>query len=66
MSLGDTVIVYEESLSRSLWKMGCVEALIVGRDGRTRGATVRVIGKNGRVTSKSPIEAPLPTRGSSE
>ena len=65
VSVGDMVIVYEESLPRSLWKMGRVEALIIGRDGKTREATVRVIGKNGRATSLNhplkllyPLEVP--------
>jgi hypothetical protein len=45
------VIVHEEGLPRSFWKLGRIQDLIVGRDGRTRGATVRIAGKNQRFTS---------------
>ena len=45
------VIVHEEGLPRSFWRLGCVESLIVGRDGKTRGATVRITGKNQRLAS---------------
>ena len=45
------MIVHEESLRRSFWKLGRIKSLIVGKDGRTRGATVRVAGKNQRFTS---------------
>ena len=39
------MIVHDESLPRSFWKLGCVEKLFVGRDGQIRGATVRVVNK---------------------
>ena len=51
MSVGDMVIVYEKSLPRSFWKLGHIHDLIVRWDEKTRGATVRVVGKKQRFTS---------------
>ena len=41
------MVVQEDGVKRSLWKMGVVEGLICGRDKEVRGAHVRVI-TNGR------------------
>ncbi len=41
-AVGDIVVVHEENLPRWLWRLGKVERLIPGRDGRIRGATVRL------------------------
>ena len=46
VAVGDVVIVHEEGLRRSFWKLGCIYELIVGRDGETRGATVKIAGKS--------------------
>ena len=51
ISVGDMVIVHDDSLPRSFWKLGRVRDLIVGRDGRTRGATVTVANKERRLTT---------------
>ena len=65
VSVGDMVIVHEESLPRSFWKLGQIKSLIVGKDGRTRGATVRVAGKNQRFTSLNrPLQLLYPCIGS--
>lgn len=40
-SVGDVVIIQDESRNRNSWKLGIVERLIVGRDGMIRGAKVR-------------------------
>ena len=40
VSVGDIVVVYDESLPRGFWKLGRVEKVRSGRDGRIRGATV--------------------------
>ena len=48
IAIGDVAIVHDESLPQSFWKLGCVQKLIVGQDGETRGATVRVINKKGK------------------
>ena len=50
ISIGDLVVVHDESLPRGSWKLGRVRNLIVGRDGQTRGATVSVAGKNRQAT----------------
>ena len=39
---GDMVIVEDESRKRKLWKTGIVEQTIVGKDGHTREAKVRI------------------------
>ena len=46
---GDMVIVEDESRKRGLWKTGIVEQTIVGKDGHTHGAKVRIAS-----TGKSP------------
>jgi hypothetical protein len=51
VSVGDVVIVHDESLPRSFWKLGYVRNLIVGKDGQTRGATVSLASKNRCFTS---------------
>ena len=51
VSVGDVVIVHEEGLSRSFWKLGRIQDLIVGKDGRTRGATVGIAGRSHSFTS---------------
>ena len=51
VSVGDVVIVHEEGLPCSFWKLVRIHDLIVGRDGKTRGATVRIAGKKQHFTS---------------
>ena len=41
-SVGDVVIIQDESRNRHSWKLGIVDKLIVGRDGIVRGAKMRV------------------------
>ena len=41
---GDIVLVGDENKKRGFWKMGIVDELIVGKDGHTRGAKVRMHG----------------------
>lgn len=50
-SVGDVVIVHNESLPRGFWKLGCIQNLMDGKDGTTRGAIVGIAGKNHRFTS---------------
>ena len=61
ISVGDIVIVHDESLPRSFWKLGRVDKLITGRDGQTRGATVS-IASNGRhsTTLNRPLQLLYP------
>jgi len=46
----DIVVVHDEGQPRGLWRLGKVEGLIIGRDGKTRGATVRVSSRDGGTT----------------
>jgi hypothetical protein len=39
---GDVVIVHDDNLPRGLWKLGKVEELFPGRDGKIRGAAVKL------------------------
>ena len=43
---GDVVIIYDNKQPRHLWKIGKIDKIIDGRDGRIRGAEVKV-GKSG-------------------
>lgn len=45
VKLSDVVLVYDENLKRSCWKLAVVERLIVGKDNVVRGALVRLIVK---------------------
>ena len=44
VAVGD-IVIHDEGLPRSLWKLGNIKELIVGRDGLTRGASVSVATK---------------------
>ena len=48
ISVGDVVVVHEESLPRGFWRLGLVKELIKGRDGVPRGATVKLAPKSGK------------------
>ena len=48
ISVGDVVVVHEDSLPRGFWKLGLVEELLKGQDGVARGALVRLAPKNGK------------------
>ena len=56
ISVGDAVIIHEENLPRSRWKMGKVLSLIAGKDGFVRGAKLKVISNKG---ISNVIERPL-------
>ena len=43
---GDIVLIHDQEHPRGFWKMGQVESLIVGRDGRVRGASLRLASKS--------------------
>ena len=38
VQVGDMVMISEDKVKRSEWKMGKVHKIIVGKDGRVRGA----------------------------
>ena len=58
IAVGDVVIIYDEKQPRHLWKIGKVMELIPSRDGRVRGAQIKV-GKSG-VIIKRPINRLYP------
>ena len=66
VSVGDVVIVHEESLPRGFWKLGRIQRLIVGRYGQTRGATVGIAGKKLRLNRPLQLLYPLEIDHSSE
>ena len=58
ISVGDAVIIHEENLPPSRWKMGKVLSLIAEQDGFVRGAKLKVISNKG---ISNVIERPLQT-----
>lgn len=40
VSVGDVVVVHEEGLPQRFWKLGKIEEVIPGRDGKVRCVTV--------------------------
>lgn len=46
---GEVVTVYDESYPRGLWRLGRIEELLSGADGRVRGVRVKVLSKGGQV-----------------
>ncbi len=53
---GDMVMVEEDKVKRSMWKLGKVEKLIKGKDGEVRGATVRQCSKGRTEYLNRPIQ----------
>ena len=52
--IGEVVLIKEEQTNRRKWKLGRVLSLTEGRDGMTRGATIRVIsGGNPKANSEA-------------
>ena len=47
---GDVVLIHEDGVKRNKWSMAVIEELITGKDGVTKGATVKKIGKNGKLS----------------
>ena len=50
ITAGDIVVVHDENLPHGFWKLGRVEEVIAGRDGRVRGATVKLAARNRQQT----------------
>lgn len=46
ISVGEMVIVKDEHLPRGLWKLGLVQEIMMGRDGQTRAAVVKVASRD--------------------
>ena len=59
--IGDVVSVYEDKIPRHLWKLGRVEKLLVGRDGKVRAAELTINDKAGKtLTMRRPIQKLFP------
>ena len=50
VTVGDVVTVHEDKTPRGFWRLGKIEELIVSKDKRVRGATVKVSSPTGRMT----------------
>ena len=48
ITVSDIVILKNDSTSRAFWKLGKVEQLIPGKDGKVRAAIVKVSSSNGK------------------
>ena len=48
LQTGEVVTVYDESHPRGLWRLGRIEELIPGADGKIRGVRVKLVSKGGR------------------
>ena len=44
------MVVHDENLPRGFWKLGRIEEIIAGRDGRIRGVKVRLASRNQQQT----------------
>ena len=52
VSEGEVVLVHEDNVKRSNWKMGNVVGLIIGKDSEVRGAKLKLITKGKAVFVK--------------
>ena len=48
VTVGDIVIVHSANQPRGLWKLGRIEEVLPGRDGKIRGAIIRIASKGNR------------------
>ena len=48
IAIGDVVVVHDEGQPRGFWKLAKVQETIVGKDGKVRGAVLRLPEKNGQ------------------
>ena len=56
IAVGDLVVVHSENQPRGFWKLAKVEETIIGRDGKIRGAILKVSSSNGKpVTLQRPL-----------
>ncbi|XP_048580427.1 uncharacterized protein LOC116614572 [Nematostella vectensis] len=58
--VGDVVLLFDETLKRSEWKMAVVEELIQGPDGQVRGAVIRVLSRGKPIRMKRPVQRLYP------
>ena len=60
VAVGDLVLIHDDNVKRGLWKMGVIETLIVGQDGKIRGAAVRKAGKGKSEVITRPLQKLVP------
>ena len=60
MNIGDVVLIQDENQPRTLWKLGRIEELLTGSDGRVRGARLRVRAGNKHTSLKRPMQLLYP------
>jgi hypothetical protein len=61
INVGDVVVVHEDGKHRGFWKLGRVEKLLVGQDGESRGAVVKVHQKEGHcILLRRPVQKLFP------
>ena len=60
VAVGDLVLIHDDNVKRGLWKMGVIETLIVGQDGKIRGAAVRKAGKGKSEVVTRPLQKLVP------
>jgi hypothetical protein len=61
LSTGDVVTVHEDGLPRGLWRLGKIESVIPGNDGKIRAAVVKRRSKKGCITLlKRPVQKLFP------
>ena len=67
ITIGDIVLVHSEDQPRAFWKVAKVEDIIKGRDGRIRGATVRLPVKGSRsILLRRPLQLLYPLEVNSQ
>ena len=62
LELGDVVLIRDDNyLPRQKWRLGKIEELVIGRDGNTRGAKLKVISTTGGIhTCHRPVQKLIP------
>ena len=60
ISQGDVVVIHEDKIPRQLWKVGRVENLLRGRDGKVRAAIVRTSSEGRAQQLQRPIQRLYP------
>ena len=61
VGVGDIVLLHDDSLPRSFWKLARVQELIDGRDGKTRGAVIKIPASDGKTTTlRRPLQLLYP------
>ena len=61
IAIGDVVIIHDENQPRGLWRMGRVDSLMRGKDGKVRAASVKTQAKDGkRIILRRPVQRLYP------